>query len=64
LAAAPRFGLKTADAKRILCEVFASVVGWRRTGREFRLSSTTLNAYASAFEHPLLDETRRLLGNP
>ncbi|HXT39253.1 MAG TPA: HipA domain-containing protein [Candidatus Angelobacter sp.] len=62
LAAAARFGLKTAESKRILREVFTAVSGWRKTGRQLRLKAAMLDAYASAFEHPLMDETRRLLG--
>lgn len=62
LAAAGRFGLKTAESKKILREVFAAVSGWRKTGRQLRLKATTLDAYASAFEHPLMDETGLLLG--
>jgi serine/threonine-protein kinase HipA len=62
LEAAPRFGLKTVEAKRILREVFTSVCSWRKTGRQLRLKASTLDAYASAFEHPLVDEARQLLG--
>ncbi len=62
LAAAGRFGLKAAESNRILREVFAAVAGWRKTGRQLRLKASTLDAYASAFEHPLMDETRRLIG--
>jgi serine/threonine-protein kinase HipA len=62
LAAAGRFGLKAAESNRILREVFAAVSGWRKTGRQLRLKAATLDAYASAFEHPLMDETRRLIG--
>jgi serine/threonine-protein kinase HipA len=62
LAAAARFGLKTAESKRNLREVFTAVSGWRKTGRHLRLKASTLDAYTSAFEHPLMDETRRLLG--
>jgi len=62
LAAAPRFGLKTAEAKEILGEVFAAVSQWRNTGRRLRLKAPTLDAYASAFEHPLMDEARQVLG--
>jgi len=62
LAAAGRFGLKAAESNRILREVFAAVSGWRKTGRQLRLKASTLDAYASAFEHPLMDETRRLIG--
>jgi serine/threonine-protein kinase HipA len=60
--AAERFGLKPMEAKRILREVFSAVSGWRKTGRQLRLSSTTLDTYASAFEHPLMTEAARLLG--
>jgi serine/threonine-protein kinase HipA len=61
LAAASRFGLKAAEAKKILNEVFTAVSAWRKIGRKLRLKAVTLDAYASAFEHPLMDETRRLL---
>src|SRR5438034_2320963 len=62
LAAAPRFGIQTTEAKKILREVFTAVSGWRNTGRRLRLKAQTLDAYASAFEHPLIDEARQLLG--
>lgn len=62
VAAAPRFGLKTAEAKEILGEVFRAVSEWRNTGRRLRLKAATLDAYGSAFEHPLMDEARQLLG--
>ncbi len=62
LAAAERFGLKTAESKTILHEVFTAVSGWRKLGRQRRLKASTLNAYASSFEHPLMDEARRLGG--
>ncbi len=62
LAAAPRFGLKATASKKILREVFTAVSGWRKTGRQLRLKASTLDAFASAFEHPLIDEARRLLG--
>jgi serine/threonine-protein kinase HipA len=62
LAAAGRFGLKAAESNRILREVFAAVSGWRKTGRQLRLKASTLDANASAFEHPLMDETRGLIG--
>jgi serine/threonine-protein kinase HipA len=62
LAAAERFGLKAAESKRILRDVFTAVTGWRKAGRQLRLKASSLDAYASAFEHPLMDETRGLLG--
>ncbi len=61
LAAAPRFGLKPSETKQMLRETFAAVSGWRKTGRQLRLTASTLDSYASAFEHPLMDEARRLL---
>ena len=60
LAAAPRFGLKATAAKAILREVLAAVSDWRKTGRQLRLKAHTLDAYATAFDHPLMDEARRL----
>lgn len=62
LDAAPRFGLKLADAKKILSEVFVAVSGWRTTGKRLGLKASTLDAYASAFQHPLMDEARQILG--
>lgn len=59
---APRFGLKTAEARKILREVFTAVSGWRTTGKRLRLKAATLDVYASAFQHPLMDEARQLLG--
>ena len=61
LAVAARFGLKAPAAKGILREVFTAVSAWRPTGRRLRLKAATLEAYASAFEHELMDEARRLL---
>jgi hypothetical protein len=37
------------------------VAGWRKTGRQLRLTANTLDAYATAFENPLMDEARRLV---
>jgi len=60
LAAAPRFGLKTAAAKTIMREVFSAVADWRKTAKKLRIPGRTLDAYASAFEHPLMEEARNL----
>ena len=62
LAAATRFGLKAGEAKKILREVFTVVSGWRKTGKQLRLKASTLDAYASAFDHRLMDESRNLIG--
>jgi serine/threonine-protein kinase HipA len=62
LAVAGRFGIKAPVAKSILREVFIAVSAWRRTGGRLRLKGATLDAYASAFEHELMDEARSLLG--
>jgi serine/threonine-protein kinase HipA len=62
LAAVPRFGLTAAESKKVLREVFTVVSAWRKTGRQLRLKASTLETYASAFEHPLMDEAGRLLG--
>jgi len=47
---------------RILDEVYTVVSGWRKTGRQLHLKASTLDVYASAFDHPLMDEARRVLG--
>ena len=62
LAAASRFGLKPAESKTILREVLTVVSGWRKTGKQLRFKAATLDAYASAFEHPLKDEARSIIG--
>lgn len=62
LAAAERFGLKPAEAKRILREVFKAVAGWRATGRKLRLTAGVLDTYASAFDHALMTEAAHVLG--
>ncbi len=62
LAAAERFGLKATESKKILHDVFVAVSDWRKSGRQLRLKASTLNAYVSAFEHPLMDVTRHLIG--
>ena len=59
LAAASRFALKPAQARSILKTVFQAVSHWRQTGRKLRIKAGTLNAYASAFEHPLMEEARK-----
>ena len=61
LEAAARFDLKAAEARIILREVHAAVSGWRKTARQLRIKASTLDAYATAFEHPLMDEARHLL---
>lgn len=62
LQAAPRFGLKPAAAREIVRDVHAAVSGWRKVGRSLGLSARTLDAFASAFEHPLMDEAAKLEG--
>ncbi len=61
LAAAPRFGLKPAEAKKIVREVYSVVSGWRKTGKKLRIKSSTLDAYATAFEHPMMKEAQAFL---
>lgn len=61
LSAASRFGLKAPAAKTILREVVSAVTDWRQTGRQLRLKANTLDAFASAFDHPLMEEARRLV---
>lgn len=60
LDAAPRFGLKPAAAKAIVREVHVVVADWRKTAQKLRIPARTLGAYASAFEHPLMDEAAKL----
>ena len=64
LAAAPRFGLKATESKKILREVFVAVSARRKTGRRLRLKAIVLDTYASSFEHPRMDEARQCGGEP
>jgi serine/threonine-protein kinase HipA len=57
-AAAPRFGLKLAAAKKIVREVHVAVADWRKIGKQLRIPARTLDAYASAFEHPTMAQAR------
>lgn len=59
LDAAPRFGLKSTEAKKIIREVYSAVSAWRQTGKKLRIKSSTLNAYATAFEHVMMTEAQR-----
>ena len=62
LSAASRFGLKAPGAKTILHEVFTAASMWRNTGKQLRIRATTIDAYASAFENPNMQEAAALLG--
>jgi serine/threonine-protein kinase HipA len=62
LAAAARFGLQPMAARRILLEVFQTVVTWRKAGRQLGIKAAALEHYATAFENPRLGEARRILG--
>jgi len=61
LAAAPRFGLKASESKQILRVIFTVVSGWRKTGRQLHLKASTLDTYASAFDHSLMEEAKSLI---
>ena len=60
LAAAPRFGLHATAARAILREVFTAVSGWRHAGKDLRIKASTLDAYATAFDNPLMAEAGKL----
>ena len=62
LAARERFGLNGLESKKILNEVFAVISDWRKTARQLRLSASTTDSYASAFENPLIEEAKSLIG--
>jgi len=62
LRVAPRFSLTSAEARTILREVFYAVSKWHETGKKLRIKATTLTAYRSAFEHPMAEEAKRLIG--
>lgn len=60
--AGSRFGLKEAERKTILDEVFSAVHDWRKTAKLLRIKASTMEAYATAFDHPLMAEASKLLG--
>ncbi len=62
LNAAARFALKPAQVRQILREVFEAVHSWRMVGKKLRLKASTRASYASAFDHGLMEEARRLVG--
>ncbi len=62
LSEAKRFGLKLAEARAILAEVYEVVSGWRKIGRKLGLKAPVLDSYASAFEQPLAAEAKAVLG--
>jgi serine/threonine-protein kinase HipA len=61
LAVGSRFGLKAPEAKAILREVYGAVSRWRKTAGKLGIKAATLEPYASAFDHELMDEARTLL---
>ena len=62
LRSAPRFGLTPQEAKAILREVLEAVSSWRETGKRLGIKASTLAAYQTAFEHPMAEEARRIIG--
>lgn len=44
-----RFGLKTAEAKGVLREVYEAVISWNEVGRSLGLGGRIMESYASAF---------------
>ncbi len=60
LEAASRFGLRGPAAKTILRDVLKAVLDWRQTARQLRMSAGSVAAYASAFEHPFVDEATKM----
>ncbi|HTI72997.1 MAG TPA: type II toxin-antitoxin system HipA family toxin [Candidatus Limnocylindria bacterium] len=61
LGAAERFGMAPKVAMQVLREVYAAVSAWRKVARQYNLKASTLDAYASAFDHRLMEEARQLV---
>jgi hypothetical protein len=59
LRVAPRFSLKKEEAECILKQLLATVNHWRAAGRKMRFRASALDAYATAFENPLINEACR-----
>ena len=62
VSAASRFGLKAREAKVILLEIFTAVSAWRKAGQRLRLKAAIIDAYATAFENPHMQEAARMVG--
>ena len=57
LEAAPSFGLKAEQAKNgFWPRAFGAASQWKSVGKGLKIKGATLEAYASAFEQPLMDE--------
>jgi hypothetical protein len=41
-------------------DVFTAVSNWRQTAKKLGIKASTLDAYATAFEHPIMAEARKL----
>jgi serine/threonine-protein kinase HipA len=61
LEVASRFGLKAADARGILLDVFNTVTIWRKIAGKLGMRGSAIETYSSAFENKLVDEARMLL---
>ena len=48
--------------KAILCEVERAVAGWRKVGRELRLTDRELEQFADAFENAERKAARKIAG--
>lgn len=57
----PSFALTTTQAKKILKEVLSAVSKWEKIGKKLGIKATTLHAYASAFENPLMSEVKKFI---
>jgi serine/threonine-protein kinase HipA len=58
---APRFGIRSGEATKVLRQVFNAVSKWRETARSLHINAATLAPYETAFEHELMEEARVLL---
>lgn len=64
LSVANSFGLTVADARDRIQTITAAVSTWKQTAAKLGLASKQVNAYASAFEHPVIDEARTIAAAP
>lgn len=58
---APRFGIRSGEATKVLRQVFNAVSKWRETARSLNITAATLAPYETAFEHEIMEEARVLL---
>ena len=61
MAIAESLGLTAVKAKAVVRDLVKVIADWRQLAKKLRLPAATVAAYASAFEHEVIDEARALV---